>query len=140
MNRKNQVRRAARGRGFTIIEIIVVVVIIGVLAAVVAPRLLSRVGQAKQSVAASNASAIANAVKQYQIDNDGKLPSGASLESLLMGGQTKYLDNTDMLMDPWGEQFKLVMPGQKNVDFDIVSYGADKKPGGTGDDADVIKP
>lgn len=127
-------------RAFTIIEIVVVVVIIGILAAVIAPRIFGRVGQAKQSVAASNAAAIANAVRLYMTDNDGKLPSGASLEVILMGGSHKYMDNVDQLIDPWGKPFAIIAPGRKNADFDIVSYGADGKEGGEGDDKDVIKP
>ncbi len=50
------------------------------------------------------------------------------------------MNKVEDLKDPWGREFILVIPGQRNVDFDIVSYGADGKPGGTGEDADVIKP
>jgi general secretion pathway protein G len=57
-------------------------------------------------------------------------------------GQWKgpYVDSIDQLKDPWGALFVLVVPGRKNVDFDIVSYGADKAPGGDGDNADITKP
>jgi general secretion pathway protein G len=51
-----------------------------------------------------------------------------------------YLDNRENLLDPWGKPFLLVVPGKKNVDFDIVSYGADGQPGGEGENADIIKP
>lgn len=136
----NNRRRPIPVRAFTIIEIIVVVVIIGVLAAVIAPRLVGRVGQSKQAVASANASALANAVRLYMTDNDGKLPQGVSLEVLLMSGTHKYMDNSEQFLDPWQRPFVLIVPGRKNADFDVVSYGADGKDGGENDDKDVIKP
>lgn len=151
-NTSNQSRRgtARLARAFTIIEVIVIVVILGVLAAVIAPRLIGRVGQAKQSAAASNASTIAAAVEMYITDCQAP-PQGAALADFLMKcppgvDEAKwklngpYLKNADQLKDPWGHNFVLVMPGKKNADFDIVSYGADGKEGGTGDDADIVKP
>jgi general secretion pathway protein G len=140
-------RRSTRRSAFTIIEVIVIVVIIGILAAVIAPRLLNRVGQAKRTAAEANANAVATAVATY-IADCGKPPAGASLESFLMskpsdvGDNWKgpYLQNKDQLKDPWGQPFQIVMPGKKNADFDIVSYGEDKQPGGEGDNADIIKP
>lgn len=135
------------GRGFTIIEVLVIIVIIGVIAAVVAPRLIGRIGQAKSAVASNNASALATAMKTFQIDC-GLPESGASLSVLwerpsnVAEGTWKgpYIDNADMLKDPWGNQFILVIPGVRNADFDIVSYGADAQPGGTGDNEDIRKP
>ena len=51
-----------------------------------------------------------------------------------------YVNNEDALKDPWGREYILLVPGRKNVDFDIVSYGADGKEGGEGDDTDVVAP
>lgn len=135
-------------RAFTIIEVIVIVVILGVLATVVAPRLIAYIGRGKQSAAAANAASIATAVSSYWADC-GKPPAGATLEGFLLARPSEvdaanwrgpYLQNKDQLKDPWGNPFMLVIPGKKNVDFDIVSYGEDKQPGGEGDAADVIKP
>jgi general secretion pathway protein G len=133
-------------RGFTIIEVIVIVVILGVLAAVIAPRLLSRIGGAKQSTAAMNASSLAGQLHGMAADM-GKMPeAGASIMILWenpgegSGWKGPYIQNADELKDPWGNLFILVIPGQKNVDFDVVSYGADGQPGGDGENADIIKP
>jgi len=132
-------------RAFTIMEVIVVVVIIGVLAAVIAPRLLGRVGQSRVAVAQSNATAIATAMKGFIMDC-GVPEAGADLSILLDRppnvdeGKWKgpYLDNADQLKDPWGNDFQLRIPGEFNADFDIVSYGSDGAPGGEGEAADIV--
>lgn len=144
MNRNTLRRR----RAFTLVEIIVVIVILGVLATLIAPRIFGRIGQAKTATAESNAAVLAGATKLLLADCGGRLPDGITIMALwekpggLEEGQWKgpYVDSADQLKDPWGNLFVLVVPGKKNVDFDIVSYGADKNPGGTGDDADVTKP
>lgn len=138
--------RPAR-RAFTIVEIIVVVVIIAVLATLIAPRLIGRVGQAKASTAKANANTIAQAVRTFMLDC-GNIPAGAGLEMLRQrpadvdaaAWKGPYLDNDDQLKDPWGRPFVIIVPGTKNVDFDIVSYGADGQPGGEGDNADIVAP
>jgi general secretion pathway protein G len=140
--------RQAGRRAFTLVEIIVVIVILGVLATLIAPRLLNRIGQSKAAVAGSNAAVLANATRLMLADCGGRMPEGATILALwekpggLEEGQWKgpYVDSREQLKDPWGEMFILVVPGRKNIDFDIVSYGADKKPGGEGDDADIVKP
>lgn len=132
---------------FTLVEIIVVIVIIGVLATIIAPRLIGRVGQAKHSTAIANAASLATAVKTFMIDT-GKKPDGSSLEFLLKPpGEIDqatwhgpYVDNSDAFKDPWGKTFMIVVPGERNPDFDILSYGADGKPGGSGEDQDIRKP
>ncbi|MDX2146252.1 MAG: type II secretion system major pseudopilin GspG [Planctomycetota bacterium] len=138
--------RSTRRPAFTIIEIIVVVIIIGVIAAVIAPRLIGRVGQSKQSVAKVNATSLANAVKSFMLDH-GKPETGATINILWERPSSveeskwePYVDNADALLDPWGKPYVLLFPGQKNVDFDVISYGRDGQPGGEGEDADVIAP
>ncbi len=132
-------------RAFTIIEVIVIVVILGVLAAVIAPRFLNKIGTSRTTVAKANAASLASAMKLYMADC-GTPESGATLEILLERpgsveeGRWKgpYLDNADHIKDPWGHEFMLVVPGTVNVDFDIVSYGADGQPGGEEENADII--
>lgn len=150
MSKSADPHTANRGRGarraFTIIEVIVIVVILGVIAALIAPRLFSRVGQSKQAVAAANAASLANQVRLFLADH-GKPEAGASISilwerpaNIAEDKWQPYVENADALKDPWERPFMLVIPGTKNVDFDIVSYGADGQPGGAGEDADVIKP
>jgi general secretion pathway protein G len=134
--------RVAARRGFTLVEIIVVVIIIAILATIIGTRVVGRVGASKSSVAASNAAAVASAVKLYMADW-GALPS--SIDALAArptsaGGKGPYVDNAEQLMDPWGKRYALIVPGKKNFDFDIVSYGADGTAGGEGENADVVKP
>jgi general secretion pathway protein G len=145
MNR-SPVRRPGHRSGFTLVEIIVVIIILGVLATLIAPRLIGRVGQAKTSTASANAATLSSAM-QTLIADLGKIPEGATIDILFEkpseGGDAwkgPYVQNPDQLKDPWGRKFILLVPGRKNVDFDIVSYGADGKPGGSNDDVDVTKP
>jgi general secretion pathway protein G len=134
-------------RGFTLIEVIVIVVILGVLAAVIAPRFLSRIGQSKVAVAESNAASLAQAVRLFIADH-GNPESGATIDILwekpVNVEEAKwqpYVENADKLLDPWGNKFALRVPGEKNTfDFDVVSYGADGKPGGEGENTDIVKP
>jgi general secretion pathway protein G len=138
-------RVGAATRGFTIIEIIVVVVIIGILAGFVAPRVFNRVGQSRTAVAKSNVATLASLMNQYIVDC-GMPESGASLMVLwekpagLADGKWKgpYVQNADDLKDPWGNDYVLVIPPQHNADFDIVSYGSDGQPGGEDEAGDVV--
>lgn len=146
--RRRQPARRPR-RGFTLIEIIVVVVIIGVLAAVIAPRIFSRIGQSKSAVATSNASSLVSAMRLFVADH-GMPPEGSTIDVLwekpsfandsAWSANGPYVESAEALLDPWGNPFMLVIPANKNVDFDIVSYGRDGQPGGEGEDADVVRP
>lgn len=147
--RQTQVRDLRhRRRAFTIIEVIVIVVILGVLAAIIAPRLLGRIGQSRQAVAESNAASLASNIKLFMADN-GNPGSGATIDILWSrpadvdeaDWRGPYVDNADALVDPWGNKFVLIIPSQNgNADFDVVSYGADGQPGGEGEDEDIVKP
>lgn len=143
--RTNTARRSSARAAFTLIEAIVVIIILGVIAAVVAPRFISKVGDSRQSVAKSNAESLATALKLYMTDC-GSIESGAGIDILwtkpsnVEEGAWKgpYVDNADALKDPWGNEYILKVPGEHNADFDVVSYGKDGRQGGEGEDADVI--
>lgn len=142
---KSRTRRSS-ARAFTLVEALVVIVILGILAAVIAPRLLSRVGQSRTSVAQSTVSTLAGAVQNYSIDC-GLPESGATLDILWerpsnvpeTAWKGPYVNNKNDLLDPWGNPVVLVIPSQHgNADFDIISYGADGQAGGEGENADII--
>jgi general secretion pathway protein G len=135
-NSTRQVSRPAR-RAFTLLEVIVVITIIAILAALVAPRMLGWVGKAKSKAAAAEASAIAEALELYLLDNGmNKVPDGFDINQL-MEGPDPYFKKADDLIDPWDNPYVVRVPGEVNIDFDIISYGADGTPGGEGEDADI---
>ena len=131
-------------RGFTLIEIMVVVVIMGVLAAMVVPKLLNRAGDSKVSAAKVDIATLMQALKLYKLDNQRyptteqglqalieKPTSGPAANGWKSGG---YVEK--MPKDPWGNQYQYLSPGIKG-EVDVFSYGADGQPGGTGNDADI---
>jgi general secretion pathway protein G len=128
-------------RGFTLLELLVVVAIIALLAAYVGPKYFSQVGKSEQAVAKSQIGAFSRALGAYRLDV-GSFPSTEEgLAALLVkpASATKwngpYLEGA-VPVDPWGNAYEYRSPGA-NGDFDIVSYGKDKQPGGEGDAADV---
>ena len=129
-------------RGFTLIEIMVVIVIIGVLAALVAPRVLSRTDEARVTAARQDVSSVMAALKLYRLDNQ-RYPSTEQGLQALVGKSTidpipnnwkQYLDKVPV--DPWGKPYQFLNPGLRG-EIDVFSFGADGQSGGTGFDADV---
>jgi general secretion pathway protein G len=139
----NQALIARRqSRGFTLLELMVVIVIIGVLAALIAPQVLSRVGQAKITAAQTDISTIMNQLKVYKLDN-GRFPStDQGLQALVAKPTTGSIPNNwksylDKLPDdPWHHPYQYANPGVHG-EIDVFSFGADGQPGGEGDDADI---
>lgn len=134
------INAAKQQSGFTLIEIIVVVVIIGLLAAVVAPNFLGKVGQAQRSAAAADIKSIESALSLYKLDNFKYPSTSEGLEALVSNpGSAKNWNQylKDKPTDPWGNEYQYLSPGQKNKDFDIWSNGADGAAGGTDDNADI---
>jgi len=132
-----------RSRGFTLIEIMVVVVIMGVLAALVLPKVINRVGESKTAAAKVEISTIMQALKMYKLDNQRYPTTEQGLQALMAkpttgpaanGWKAPYLEK--MPKDPWGNNYQFLSPGVKG-EVDVFSYGADGQPGGTGDDADI---
>ena len=136
-------RRAPRtAAGFTLIEIMVVVVILGILAALVAPNVISRIDDAQITKVRQDIRVIENALKLYRLDNF-RYPTGQQgLEALVTPPQDPtarwpeggYLDR--MPRDPWDRPYVYDNPGRRG-DFDIYSLGRDGQPGGEGPDADI---
>ncbi|MCR8714452.1 type II secretion system major pseudopilin GspG [Stenotrophomonas indicatrix] len=133
--------RRARQQGFSLIEIMVVVVIIGILAALIVPRLMDRPDQARVVAARQDIAALMQAMKLYRLDN-GRYPSaGQGLQALLKPPHgsgampvTPYLDR--LPDDPWGYPYQYQNPGTHG-DIDVFSLGADSKPGGEAGNADI---
>lgn len=117
-------------RGFTLLELLVVIVIIGLLAGYVAPRYFSQVGKSEIQVARAQIESFEKALDQYRLDTR-RYPTAEEGLAAIQPYLKKALPN-----DPWGRPYVYRTPGQKG-EFEIVSYGRDGKAGGSGDDADI---
>ena len=117
-------------KGFTLLELLVVIVIIGLLAGYVAPRYFSQVGKSEVQVARAQIDALEKAIDQYRLDNRRYPTSEEGLAAV-----APYMKKT-VPNDPWGRPYVYRVPGQ-NREFDLLSFGRDGRAGGTGDDADI---
>ncbi|MEK1941076.1 MAG: type II secretion system major pseudopilin GspG [Pseudomonas sp.] len=136
--------QAMRQRGFTLIEIMVVVVILGILAALIVPQVMSRPDQAKITVAKGDVKGISAALDMYKLDNHAYPSTQQGLEALVKkpsGNPPPKNWNADgylkrVPVDPWGNPYQYLAPGSKGP-FDLYSFGADGKEGGSANDADI---
>ncbi|CAB3790058.1 type II secretion system major pseudopilin GspG [Paraburkholderia fynbosensis] len=136
--------RSRRQRGFTLIEIMVVIAILGILAALIVPKIMSRPDEARRVAAKQDIGTMMQALKLYRLDN-GRYPTQEQgLRALIEkpsadpvpsnwkdGGYLERLPN-----DPWGNAYQYLNPGV-HAEIDVFSYGADGKAGGEGNDSDV---
>ncbi len=132
-------RQPSRRHAFTLIEIMIVVVIIGSLAALVGPRIIGSLDKSRVRTTTVQLVELKGAVQSYYMDCS-EYP--ANLEDLMIKGSNEkwdgpYLDAKNLPKDGWGNDFIYACPGEDNQPFDIISYGADKAIGGTGYAADL---
>lgn len=138
MNRPSSPRRS---RGFTLIEIMVVVIIIGVLAALIVPKVMSRPDEARRVAARQDIATLMQALKLYRLDNQ-RYPAGdqglAALLPRAAGGATPKAEGyvERLPADPWGHPYQYLNPGVHG-EIDVFSLGADGQPGGEGANADI---
>lgn len=134
--------RRLSSAGFTLIELMVVLVIIGVLAALVVPNVLDRADDARATAARTDVNNLTQALKLYRLDNLRYPTTEQGLQALVARPTTgpqapnwkPYLEK--LPLDPWGQPYQYLHPGLKG-EVDVFSFGADGKSGGTGRDADI---
>jgi general secretion pathway protein G len=136
-------RKARRGEaGFTLVELLVMLSILALLAALVGPRVLGYIGSSKVKTAKIQIESISAALQLYRIDMGRYPTSSEGLRALIERSANAtswngpYLAKRGLPRDPWGNEYQYRSPGQ-NGDFDIISLGADNQPGGTGENADI---
>ncbi|ARN75595.1 type II secretion system major pseudopilin GspG [Oceanicoccus sagamiensis] len=133
-------------QGFTLIEIMVVVVIISVLIGLVAPNILGRVDEAKVTAAQTDIATLEQALEMYKLDNQVFPSTDQGLQALIEKPNTSpvprkwnpagYLKKSQLPVDPWGGQYQYISPGSTGA-FDLYSLGADGREGGEGYDTDI---
>lgn len=131
-------RRQPRRRSFTLIELMIVVIILGLLSGIVVPRYMKHLVRAKQQTARTQIGALSQAIGDYHMDMD-EYPK--DLNALIQSpGSDKwdgpYLKPARIPLDPWGDAYHYDSPG-KNSEFDLYSYGKDKAPGGDKENVDI---
>jgi general secretion pathway protein G len=138
-------RSRRRRSGFTLIEILVVIVVIAILATLVAPNVFQHVGAAKDATARSQIEMLSAALDAYRLDNGRYPTTQQGLNALWEMPQvdppanwrSPYL-RKPVPNDPWGRPYVYLSPGEANpTGFDLLSYGGDGQPGGEGENADV---
>ena len=142
MNKKYSFLVRSLQRGFTLIELMVVLLIIGVLAALIVPNVLDRADDARVTAAKTDVANLMQALKLYRLDNQRYPTAEQGLQALLVKPTTtpvpsnwkNYLDK--LPQDPWGQPYIYLNPGIKG-EVDVMSYGADGQSGGEGRDADI---
>jgi general secretion pathway protein G len=136
--KKQYMKQNSDQRGFTLVELLLVLVILALIAGLVLPGIIGKAESAKAKASSSQISRISMSVESFYLDT-GNTPS--SLEELVnqpsgvTGWNGPYIKNS-LLNDPWGQPYKYKVPGEHG-DFDIVSFGADRQQGGEGNNKDI---
>ena len=132
-----------KARGFTLIEIMVVVIIIGLLAAVIVPQVVSKVDEARVSKAKEDIQALETALTEYRLDNSEYPSSDDGLDALIKQPNDPSVTHWHgpyiqrLSKDPWGRAYQYAYPGTHGQPYDLFTLGADGQPGGDGANADI---
>lgn len=139
-------KHAKRQKGFTLIEIMVVVVIIGILIGLVAPNIVGNVDEARVTAAKADISTLVDALERYYMDNSMYPTTDQGLEALVEKPTTSpepknwrdtgYIKRKKMLQDPWGNEYRYISPGATGP-YDLYTLGADGQEGGEGVNTDI---
>lgn len=130
-------RPALSRKGFTLAELMVVIVILGLLATLVVPNVMKRFFTAQATKAKSDITAIAGAVEGYALENNGRFPE--TIEELVTPDENgfTFLDRETVPLDPWGNEYAYEPPSGGSMKFRVLTYGEDGVPGGEGKDRDI---
>jgi general secretion pathway protein G len=137
-----QVRKARGEDGFSLVELLVVLAIIGMIATMVTPQVLGYLGRAKGDSAKVQTNNIARSVELYYLDAGGYPNTRQGLNALVsapqdVNWQGPYVRDAKGLIDPWGRPYLYRSPGASGTPFEVYTLGRDGQPGGTGEDADA---
>ena len=142
--RRGASARQRRAAGFTLLEIMVVVVILGILAALVAPNVIRRIDDANVTKARQDIRALETALNLYRMDNFRYPTTDQGLEALVKQPNDPNIRNwkpggyvRSLQKDPWGNDYAYIAPGTRGGEYDLYTLGADNQPGGEGPDADI---
>jgi general secretion pathway protein G len=140
------IRKKSDNRGFTLIELMVVIVILGILAGLIIPRIMGRPEEARRMKARIQIESIETSLQLYKLDNGNYPTTDQGLQALIEApsvGQLPrawreggYMEKGKVPKDPWRTEYVYLSPGV-NGDYDLSSYGPDEEPGGEGNDADI---
>jgi general secretion pathway protein G len=139
---RNDTRRSAED-GFTLLELLVVLGILALLAAIGYPQVLRYMGAARTETAKTQLSALATSLELYALDNGGFPSQQVGLNALVQAPpgakrwRGPYLKRAEALLDPWGKPYQYKVPG-RGVPFELATLGRDNAPGGDGEDQDVL--
>jgi len=144
-NSKFEIRNSMKG--FTLIELMIVIVIIGILATLLVPRIMDRPEEARRIKAKTDIKTIESALKLYKLDNGNYPLTEQGLQALIRKPDSQpvprkwkeggYLESANVPKDPWSNPYYYTSPTPDGKDYEIISYGSDGEPGGTGKNADI---